>query len=286
MENKLATHRRSVLHYLRAVTALEDYTSITRLNFKLSVSLSPSCSNPLRVTPWFYNQSPVLWHERRRGSLFSKSGLRFSTRLLSLFLRASAGTLLIAIDRWLSTWNESCAPVLPVGDQFTVKILETNISQNRKKREKFRIFILERDTYEVYYFWYKIEHIFAKLTTSSWDKVYFSRFSPVLFIVEGRVFPKGNPQTGKMVLRLSLLFIFFLTLRDSFARHCLLPVQPLSAVLGVVVFFKGCQPVFGKQMIARTLRFCLKTYVGFGSLISFFVYLELCSIMKTRVAWR
>lgn len=99
MENKLATHRRSVLHYLRAVTALEDYTSITRFNFKLSVSLLPRPSNPLRVTPWFYNQSPVLWHDRctvrRRGCHFSKSGLCFSFCLSILSRSAVLWSLLI-----------------------------------------------------------------------------------------------------------------------------------------------------------------------------------------------
>lgn len=81
MENKLATHRWSVLHYLRPVTALEDYTSITRLNFKLSVYPLASNRQP------FAGYSMVLQSvtravtratARRRGCFFSKSGLRFS----------------------------------------------------------------------------------------------------------------------------------------------------------------------------------------------------------------
>lgn len=63
MENKLATHRWSVLHYLRPVTALEDYTSITRLNFKLSVYPLASNRQPFAGYSMVL-QSVTLWHER------------------------------------------------------------------------------------------------------------------------------------------------------------------------------------------------------------------------------
>lgn len=108
MENKLATHPRLVLHYLRPVTALEDYTSITRLNFKLSVYPLASNRQP------FAGYSMVLQSvtravtratARRRGCFFSKSGLRFSFCPPSSFFPFSCSTRridspVIVIDRW------------------------------------------------------------------------------------------------------------------------------------------------------------------------------------------
>lgn len=46
--------------------ALKDYTSITRINLKLSSFIAGNSvyyvDTLLWVTPWFYNQSSVLWH--------------------------------------------------------------------------------------------------------------------------------------------------------------------------------------------------------------------------------
>lgn len=117
MENKLATHRWSVLHYLRPVTALEDYTSITRLNFKLSVYPLASNRQP------FAGYSMVLQSvtravtramARRRGCFFSKSGLRFSfcpPSFFSFFFFFLHTSNRFSCDRYwsmaFSTWKRS-----------------------------------------------------------------------------------------------------------------------------------------------------------------------------------
>lgn len=131
MENKLATHRWSVLHYLRPVTALEDYTSITRLNFKLSVYPLASNRQP------FAGYSMVLQSvtravtratARRRGCFFSKSGLRFSFCPPSFFFLFSFSTRRIdsPVDRYwsmaFSTWKRSFIKKKSfVGNYFTWK---------------------------------------------------------------------------------------------------------------------------------------------------------------------
>lgn len=147
MENKLATHRRSVLHYLRPVTALEDYTSITRLNFKLSVYPLASNRQP------FAGYSMVLQSvtravtratARRRGCFFSKSGLRFSFCPPSSFLLFHAphveSILLwsLLIDGFLFIWKRSFIKEKVSFEIFTLKKLQKyRVTWNRKNFQHF-----------------------------------------------------------------------------------------------------------------------------------------------------